>query len=54
MTDGCGNDASASLQLDLGVDPTKARPGVRLDAVEIVNWGTFDKQIWRLDRRDAR
>jgi uncharacterized protein YPO0396 len=49
MTDGCGNDASASLQLDLGVDPTKARPGVRLDAVEIVNWGTFDKQIWRLD-----
>jgi uncharacterized protein YPO0396 len=22
---------------------------MRLDAVEIVNWGTFDKQIWRFD-----
>ena len=48
MTDGCANDGSASLQLDLDVDPTKARPGVRLDAVEIVNWGTFDNQIWPL------
>jgi uncharacterized protein YPO0396 len=38
----------ASPQLDLAVDPAQVRPGVRLDAVEIVNWGTFDKQIWQL------
>jgi uncharacterized protein YPO0396 len=39
----------ASPQLDLAVEPGQTRPGVRLHAVEIVNWGTFDKQIWRLD-----
>src|SRR5262252_3528887 len=43
------SDGSGSPQLDLAVDPARVRPGVRLDAVEIVNWGTFDKQIWRLD-----
>jgi hypothetical protein len=26
----------------------RARPGGRLHTVEIVNWGTFDKLIWRL------
>src|SRR6516164_8029800 len=43
------SDGSGSPQPDLAVDPSRVRPGVRLDAVEIVNWGTFDKQIWRLD-----
>jgi uncharacterized protein YPO0396 len=42
------SDGSGSPQLDLGVEPAQARPGVRLDAVEIVNWGTFDRQIWHL------
>src|SRR5581483_2099007 len=26
-----------------------APPGVRLMSVEVLNWGTFDKQVWRLD-----
>jgi uncharacterized protein YPO0396 len=25
------------------------RPGVRLDAVEVLNWGTFDGHVWRLE-----
>jgi uncharacterized protein YPO0396 len=41
-------DVSAG-ELDLALDPAQARPGVRLHAVEIYNWGTFNKQIWRLD-----
>ena len=42
MTDGSANLDAAVPQLDLGVEPAAAlRPGVRLDAVEIVNWGTF-------------
>jgi uncharacterized protein YPO0396 len=49
MSDGSVKERSASPQLDLAVDPVRARPGVRLHAVEIVNWGTFDKQIWRLE-----
>jgi len=49
MTDGSPRDGVAPPQLDLEVDPADARPGVRLHAVEIYNWGTFDKQIWRLD-----
>jgi uncharacterized protein YPO0396 len=49
MTDGSANLDAAVPQLDLGIEPAAAlRPGVRLDAVEIVNWGTFDKQIWQL------
>lgn len=47
MTD--GSDGGTPPQLDLAVNPVEVRPGVRLQAVEIVNWGTFDKQIWRLD-----
>ena len=43
------NESPAAPQLDLAIDPAHARPGVRLHAIEIVNWGTFDKQIWRLD-----
>ena len=46
MTEASASDRSA--QLDLAVDLAKARPGVRLHGVEIVNWGTFDKQIWHL------
>lgn len=42
-------DRAATPRLDLVIEPDSTRPGVRLDAVEIVNWGTFDKQIWRLD-----
>jgi uncharacterized protein YPO0396 len=42
-------DRAALPRLDLVIEPASARPGVRLDAVEIVNWGTFDRQIWRLD-----
>jgi uncharacterized protein YPO0396 len=48
MTDGSLGDTAAP-QLDLALDPAQVRPGVRLHAVEIYNWGTFDKQIWRLD-----
>src|SRR5262245_549219 len=48
MTNASATDKSASAQLDLVVDLAQARPGVRLHAVEIVNWGTFDKQIWHL------
>jgi uncharacterized protein YPO0396 len=40
---------AASPQLDLAVESAQVRLGVRLEAAEIVNWGTFDKQIWRLD-----
>lgn len=27
---------------------TSARAGYRLDHIEVFNWGTFDKQVWRL------
>jgi uncharacterized protein YPO0396 len=43
------NESTAATQLELAVEPVQARPGVRLHAVEIANWGTFDKQIWCLD-----
>lgn len=26
-----------------------APPGMRLMSVEVLNWGTFDKRVWRLD-----
>ena len=42
-------DRAASLPLDLVSEPDSTPPGVRLDAVEILNWGTFDRQVWRLD-----
>src|SRR5262245_968436 len=48
MTNASATDKSAASQLELVVDLAQARPGVRLHAVEIVNWGTFDKQIWHL------
>jgi len=49
VIDGSPSDGVASPQLDLKVNPDSVRPGVRLHAVEIYNWGTFDKQIWRLE-----
>src|SRR5215510_2145764 len=48
MTNASATNQSAASQLELVVDLAQARPGVRLHAVEIVNWGTFDKQIWHL------
>jgi uncharacterized protein YPO0396 len=42
-------DAAATRQLELGIAPAIVRPGVRLDTIEILNWGTFDKQIWRFN-----
>ena len=39
-------EGAASGQMDLAIGPAAARLGVRLDTVEVVNWGTFDKQIW--------
>lgn len=40
------------------VEPTSALqptrlPGMRLIAVEVLNWGTFDSQVWRLDLNGA-
>ena len=29
--------------------PNNARPGFRLIRVEVLNWGTFHKQVWGLD-----
>lgn len=26
-----------------------ARPGMRLHAIEVLNWGTFGQRVWRLD-----
>src|SRR5258705_7606939 len=42
-------ESAVAPQFDLTADPAQARPGVRLHGVEIVNWGTFDKQICHLD-----
>lgn len=36
----------SALDLDL---PDDARPGYRLDRLEVYNWGTFDGRIYRLD-----
>ena len=29
--------------------PDDARPGYRLDRLEVYNWGTFDGRVWRVD-----
>jgi uncharacterized protein YPO0396 len=34
-------------QFDFG--PAGRRPGMRLHAIEVLNWGTFDKRVWRLE-----
>jgi uncharacterized protein YPO0396 len=31
------------------VEQVAALPGVRLMSIEVLNWGTFDRHIWRLD-----
>ena len=41
------NDALfSSLEID---DSGTARTGYRLHQIEVYNWGTFDKRVWRLD-----
>ncbi|HEY9785188.1 MAG TPA: SbcC/MukB-like Walker B domain-containing protein [Candidatus Obscuribacterales bacterium] len=37
------------LSLDLGSVTEQAHPGYRLKRVEVYNWGTFDRQVWRLN-----
>jgi uncharacterized protein YPO0396 len=36
-------------QFDFALPPAGKRPGMRLHAVEVLNWGTFDKRVWSLD-----
>ncbi|HET7305341.1 MAG TPA: ATP-binding protein, partial [Segeticoccus sp.] len=35
--------------LEVGPGPGAAKPGYRLDRLEVLNWGTFDGRVWRLD-----
>jgi uncharacterized protein YPO0396 len=44
---------AASLELDFVADDT--RVGFRLQRLEVLNWGTFDKRVWRfaLDGRNS-
>jgi uncharacterized protein YPO0396 len=35
-------------QFDFALPPAGKRPGMRLHAVEVLNWGTFDKRVWSL------
>ncbi len=45
-------DREAATVADASRAPDRrrtTRPGVRLMAVEVYNWGTFDKSVWRLD-----
>src|SRR5699024_11661015 len=39
-------DTVEELALDFASDD--ARAGYRLHRVELLNWGTFDRQLWRL------
>ena len=34
--------------LELGQPSDGAKPGYRLDRLEVLNWGTFDSRVWRL------
>jgi uncharacterized protein YPO0396 len=36
-------------QLDFTLPPAGKGPGMRLQAVEVLNWGTFDKRVWSLN-----
>ncbi len=53
--DASPRDASSGpvTQLDFVLPPVAladgTRPGMRLQAVEVLNWGTFDKRVWTLD-----
>lgn len=43
-------DAPIAVAPDIGTkERSPALPGVRLMSVEVLNWGTFDRHIWRLD-----
>jgi uncharacterized protein YPO0396 len=46
--------ATATPQLDLGAAPLSPRTGIRLDSIEMVNWGTFDNRIWRFNLGGTR
>ena len=37
------------VDLFRGIETTSSLPGVRLQSVEVLNWGTFDKHAWRFD-----
>ncbi|HEU4491182.1 MAG TPA: ATP-binding protein, partial [Jiangellales bacterium] len=37
--------------IHLEPDPAETRSGFRLDRLEVLNWGTFDRHVWRLDLR---
>ncbi|MFP4334290.1 MAG: ATP-binding protein [Wenzhouxiangella sp.] len=41
-----GSKLMEGLALDFAADDTRA--GYRLHRVELLNWGTFDRQVWRL------
>lgn len=40
---------SVELELDQQAAGKALRPGTRLVSIEVLNWGTFDRRIWRLD-----
>jgi uncharacterized protein YPO0396 len=37
--------------IHLETDPGETRSGFRLDRLEVLNWGTFDRHVWPLDLR---
>ena len=43
------NKPDSASQFDLALAPVHGRPDMRLASVEVLNWGTFDKRVWRLD-----
>ena len=42
-------NAEPELEFDLQPAGKALRPGTRLVSVEVLNWGTFDARVWRLD-----
>ena len=34
--------------------PDAPRVGYRLHSLEVFNWGTFDRDIWKITRTDRR
>ena len=49
MTDIRERPQESQLNIDLSSIADQTLPGYRLQRVEVYNWGTFDKQIWRLN-----
>ena len=41
-------DQLEATQTELVLMPANGRPGMRLVSIEVLNWGTFDKRVWRL------